>query len=302
MDYSPIVLFTYKRLDTLKQTVECLKENIGANESDLYIYSDAARSEKDKTTIDEVRAFLKTITGFKKVLIIEATQNKGLANSIIEGVSEVIQKYGKVIVLEDDLKTTSNFLTFMNNSLDRYEKEKKVFSVSGYSFDLGIDKNETQDAYFINRGWSWGWATWSDRWNEVDWNVKNYSSFIKDPKARKEFSLGGSDLNKMLDTQMSGKLDSWAIRWFYHQFRIKGLTIYPILSKIYNNGFDEDATHTTGSDKRYQPALDNVNKTSFKLPDAISLHPFYQKKFQDKMGIKARIISKLQTIFQKIIK
>jgi hypothetical protein len=187
----------------------------------------------------------------------------------------------------------------MNSCLECYESQSTAFSISGYSFNLGKINNYAKDAYFLNRGWSWGWATWKDRWDAVDWNVDDYESFLKDSNARKAFSKGGSDLNKMLHSQMSGTLDSWAIRWFYHQFKIKGLTIYPVFSKVFNNGFDEFATHTNGSERRYLPQLDTEFKRSFSLPHPVVINKEYQSKFIMKMGIIARIKSKIETILRK---
>lgn len=299
---APVLLFTYKRLDTLKRTVKALQENNLASESTLYIFSDASKKKEDEDIVDSVRAYLKTITGFNKIEIYESEKNQGLANSIIRGVSQKIKIYGKVIVLEDDLQTTPNFLTFMNNSLDKYENKDKVFSISGYSFNLGTKTNEPDDAYFLNRGWSWGWATWQDRWEDVDWAVTSYNTFVNDRKARKSFALGGSDLNKMLDSQMAGQLDSWAIRWFYHQFCNSGLTLYPVFSKVFNDGFDQNATHTTGSNSRYLPMLDTKLKSTFLLPDQISENEYYQKQFQKKMSVFSRAISKLETIVQSLFK
>ncbi len=297
MNLAPILLFTYKRLDTLQKTVESLKRNELSRESTLYIFSDGPKKEADIFQISEVRKYLNTIIGFKNVIIHESVTNKGLANSIIEGVTQIINKYGKVIVLEDDLLLTPNFLVFMNASLNKFQLVNSIFSISGFSFNLGIAQNEQFDAYFLNRGWSWGWATWQDRWKNIDWEVSNYDSFKLDMTARKKFSKGGSDLNKMLDYQMSGKLDSWAIRWFYHQFSIGGLSIYPIHSKVLNNGFGKEATHTTGSVKRYIPVLDNSNKLEFQFPEVDENNPYYQNKFKMKMGWFARLISKIQTIF-----
>lgn len=296
---APILLFTYKRLDTLKKTVEALKQNYLADRSDLYIFSDAAKTANDEAIIFEIRRFLKTITGFKSVIIFENVENKGLAKSIIDGVSKIISVQKKVIVLEDDLITTPNFLNFMNTALIQYEKEGDVFSISGYSFNLGDNSKVKEDAYFLNRGWSWGWATWSSRWDFVDWDVTDYKGFINDKIKQRDFAKGGSDLNSMLHKQMQGRLDSWAIRWFYHQFNIKGLTLYPVFSKIYNIGFDNVATHTTGSGKRYLPKLDVVHSVKFQLPKITMVSYIYQKRFQDKMGILSRIKSKIDNIIKQ---
>lgn len=182
---APIVLFTYKRLNTLKQTIESLQQNYLATESDLYIFSDAAKGIEDKESVDSVRNYIKTIKGFKSVTITESEVNKGLATSIIEGVSQILKTHETVIVLEDDLVSTNNFLDFMNESLTKYEDETAIFSISGFSFNLNLEKKYFYDVYFLNRGWSWGWATWRDRWEKVDWKIKDYSEFIKNKKAQK---------------------------------------------------------------------------------------------------------------------
>lgn len=138
---APIVLFTYKRLNTLKQTIESLQQNYLATESDLYIFSDAAKGIEDKESVDSVRNYIKTIKGFKSVTITESEVNKGLATSIIEGVSQILKTHETVIVLEDDLVSTNNFLDFMNESLTKYEDETAIFSISGFSFNLNLEKN-----------------------------------------------------------------------------------------------------------------------------------------------------------------
>ncbi|WDF62502.1 sugar transferase [Flavobacterium sp. KACC 22763] len=295
MELAPIVLFTFKRLDTLKKTVESLQQNYLAAESDLYIFSDAAKGESDKQAVSAVRKYINSIDGFKSITIHEGISNKGLATSIIDGVSEVLKVHQNVIVLEDDLVTTSNFLNFMNESLERFADHKKVFSVSGFSFNLNMDKKYPYDIYFLNRGWSWGWATWKDRWEQVDWQIEDYELFVKNKKARKAFSQGGSDLNTMLEKQMTGKLDSWAIRWFYNQYKFNGLTVYPIKSKIINEGFGADATHTKGSSRRYIPILDNEKNVGINYPPAIGLTISAQKKFQYKMSLFSRLRSKIET-------
>ncbi|HEX9511593.1 MAG TPA: glycosyltransferase [Puia sp.] len=304
LNYAPILLFTYKRLDTLKKTISSLRENKLAAESDLIIFSDQGKSPDDKTIVKEVRDYLRTIDGFKSVTIHESLKNKGLANSIIQGVTNIINTYGKVIVLEDDLLTTPNFLTFMNAALEKYESYKKVFSVSGYSFNLGEPDagRHPDDVYFVTRGWSWGWATWRDRWTDIDWQMKDYPGFATNFTERRKFAQGGSDLNLMLKRQMEGKLDSWAIRWFYHQYKVNGLTLYPILSKVYNDGFDELATHTRGSNLRYKPLLDQTSAHNFSFPGQVAIDPVYHKRFRSKLSIRARIISKSQNLLKRLLK
>jgi len=299
MKVSPILLFTYKRLDTLIRTVAALKENTLAKDSDLYIFSDGPKNKNDTKKVREIRQFLKSIDGFKSVTIKESEENKGLATSIIGGVSEVIEFSETVIVLEDDLITTPNFLSYMNSALNQYRTAQQVFSISGYSFDFGLQSEAQEETYFLNRGWSWGWATWKNRWIPIDWEVKDYDAFKKNKQLRKKFAQGGSDVNKMLKRQMEGSLDSWAIRWFYHQFKVDGLTLFPMYSKVFNDGFDANATHTTGSNKRYLPLLDQKHSSNVIFPNEIAIESRYRKLFLKRMGIKARIYGKLETLFVK---
>jgi hypothetical protein len=293
---APIVLFTYKRHEKLKHTINALAKNFFAEQSDLIIYSDGARIIKDQIIINEIRSYLKTITGFKTVTIHESNTNQGLAFSIINGVSAVMAIHHKAIVLEDDLITSTNFLAYMNAGLNEYKDQKKVYSISGYSFDF---KNESiqEDAYFLNRSWSWGWASWEDRWTEVDWEVKNYNVFLKDLSQKKEFSKFGSDVCGMLKKQMEGLGDSWYIRFIYHQFKVKGLSLYPSISKIDNNGFDTMATNTSGLKSRYKTQLDSLSKTNFIFPNEIEINKDIQKALIKKLNYRSRLINKFKELF-----
>jgi len=302
MKPAPILLFTYKRYESLIDTVQALQQNLLAGESDLYIFSDGCKKEADLEQVTKVREFIKTISGFRSVKITEQEKNKGLANSIIDGVTSVMQFSDRVIVMEDDLFTTPNFLPFMNKALEQYAGEPKVFSISGYSFDFKQSPADSDDAYFVKRGWSWGWATWKDRWAEIDWSVKDYDSFRADKKQQREFAKGGTDLNIMLHRQVNGLIDSWAIRWFYHQYKAGGLSLYPVHSKVRNNGFDEYATHTKGGAYRFAPSLDEGQATNFNFPAVAEPHPYYQKQFQQKLGIAERIKYRINTMLRKVFK
>jgi hypothetical protein len=247
MNLAPIVLFVYNRLDHTKQTVESLQKNELASESELFIYSDAAKNECNINKVNEVREYIKTIDGFKKVTIIERERNWGLANSIIDGTTKIINKYNKVIVLEDDLVSSPYFLKFMNESLNMYRDRQDIFSITGFSFSqefMKFDKNNKEDIYLNIRPMSWSWATWKERWNKVDWEVKDFDSFIKDRNKIKKFNTGGTDLTNMLTRQINGKLDSWYIRWSYHAIMNNLFTIYPKVSYVNNIGHDNSGTHS----------------------------------------------------------
>lgn len=298
MSLAPVALFTYKRTDTLEKTISNLQKNFLAKDTVLFIFSDGPKNPRELEEILKVRKFLRTVDGFKAVIIHESKENRGLANSIIKGVTEVLDSHDSVIVLEDDLYSQPNFLNFMNVALERYQDSKEILSVCGYSFDLNLEHINCDD-YFLNRPWPWSWAIWKDRWIKIDWSVSDYSEFSKKRKSRVEFAKLGSDVNAMLDKQMRGEIDSWAIRWTYHQYKNNMLSVFPRKSLVFNGGFDEFATHTKGSAKRYIPQLDESMNTSFNLSKKIYLDPIVQKSFQRKMSIKSRIISKLQTLHER---
>ena len=67
--------------------------------------------------INEVKEIVKKENRFKKIIVTINELNKGLANSIIDGVTYVINSHGKVIVLEDDLILSPFFLSYMGKFL-----------------------------------------------------------------------------------------------------------------------------------------------------------------------------------------
>jgi hypothetical protein len=252
---SPILLFVYNRPEHTQKTINALKKNILAEESKLFIFSDGAKNLKDEQNVKEVRNIINAIDGFKKIEIFESRTNKGLANSIIDGVTKIINEYTKVIVLEDDLITSKNFLRYMNRALDFYEENKKIWSISGYNLPIDIPNDYKYDVYLAYRAASWGWATWKDRWDKIDWEIKDFDQFTNDKSKQKKFNRGGIDMTRMLKNQMNGKIDSWAIRWCYNQFAEDSYTIYPVKSKVQNIGMDGSGVHCGASDK-HEVSLD----------------------------------------------
>lgn len=263
--FAPIVIFVYNRLDHTRQTIDALAKNALAKKSDLFIYSDAAKSENGAAKVQETRQYIDAITNqmlFKSVTIIKAEKNRGLANSVIHGVTEIINKYGKVIVVEDDLITTPDFLSYMNKAIDFYEDDQTIWSISGYSFKMKIPKSYHHDIFYSYRASSWGYATWADRWNTVDWDVKDYSDFKTNRVKRKQMNRGGRDMARMLDSQMEGRIDSWAIRWCYEQSKQNKFTIYPVHSRVKNIGLDGSGTHSKASKRnaKWDSLLNSSNK------------------------------------------
>lgn len=249
MFLSPIILFVYNRPEHTKKTVEALKLNHLASDSLLFIFSDGYKNEKDRKNVEEVRSFISTISGFKEIKITLRDKNLGLADSVISGVTQIINEYGKVIVLEDDIVTSPYFLNFMNEALNFYKDDKRIYSISGYNFPIKIPKSYHHKIYISPRPSSWGWGTWKDRWEIVDWRISDYDNFINNKAEIKKFNLGGEDLTRMLKRQMSGEINSWAIRWTYAHYKGSGYCLFPIMSLAKNIGADSSGVHTKKTNK-----------------------------------------------------
>lgn len=250
-DLAPIVLFVYNRLEHTRKTIEALKKNDLASESTLIIYADGPKTdatEAAKQQILAVREYVSSIRGFKSIEYHFADKNIGCADSIIRGVTETVNRYGKVIVVEDDIVTNPFFLKFMNEGLEFYKEDKRVFTLGGTSIGIDIPKDYKHDVYLSCRSVSWGWATWMDRWTLADWNIEQYP-IIKNPTwwRRKKFNRGGDDLYEMLLMQLHGEIDAWDIRWDYCIHRHHGYTIVPVFTLVHNCGMDNSGTHCASS-------------------------------------------------------
>lgn len=270
---APICLFTYNRLKETKKTVQSLKKNFLANCSEIYIFSDGPKNSNDLIKIKSVRKYINSINGFKKIEILESQENMGLKRSIRTGITQILQKNNKVIVLEDDLMVATNFLEYMNQSLNFYEDYDNIMSISGYSFPsffkFSIGHN---DVYKYPRFFSWGWGTWKSTWNQINWDLNFYQKKLKsDNKFRLKLNMGGQDQIRMLKNTIKGKLSSWAIIYSSHLALYNGYSIAPKTSKVINIGFSEDATHTKFSDRiLYQTTIDKSNKKTFNFTDKVN--------------------------------
>ena len=298
MNLAPICLFTYNRLNETKKTILALQDNFLASQSDLFIFSDGPQKTSHSNEIIKVREFLKRISGFKSVTVFEGQENFGLAKSIITGVTQIIKTHSRVIVLEDDLITSKNFLNYMNDALNFYQNLEQIWSVSGFSFPIKAPSNYLFDNYFGLRSTSWGWGTWQNRWEKVDWEVEDYNDFTNNQKAKKLFNMGGSDMCKMLNDQMTGKINSWAIRFCYSQFKNESYDIYPVISKVVNVGFTDLATHTGGMGNRFYTQLDKSNQVKFNFNHDIKIDPSILKQFRKPFSLKTRLLYKVKRLLK----
>ena len=266
---APIALFVYNRIDHTKMVLQALNANEDIDQSELFIFSDAAADDTESANVAKVREYIRLFehdNRFKKVTIIMAEENKGLEKSLIEGITQIIDQYGKIIVLEDDHLTSPDFIRFMNQALDFYENDQKIWSISGFTMDLKRLRHYKKDVFCGYRASCWGWASWKDRWDKVDWNVSDYDEFIHDRKRIREFNKGGIDMTPMLKAQHEGKIRSWAIRWCYQQYKEQMLTIFPKYSKVQNIGMDGSGTNS-GSDSVYHATLKAETEWDFEYDE-----------------------------------
>jgi len=242
MNLAPIAFFAYKRPEHTQRSLESLAKNHGAESSELFVFCDGSKKPEDDEAVNQVRQIAKSQQWCGQVHIIEREQNIGLANSIIRGVTELCSKYGKVIVLEDDLVLSPFFLEYMNKALELLEKEPKVIQISGYMFPVKL--TSVNDAIFMPFPTSWSWATWERAWKYFDAEMSGYNLLKNNRKLKYKFNLNNSyPYFDMLEQQIRGNIDSWAIRWYLSTFMIDGITLYPVHPLVKNIGFDGSGIH-----------------------------------------------------------
>mgnify|MGYP003300226048 FL=1 len=244
MNFAPILLFVYNRLQHTQRCIESLLNNSLSKESELFIYSDAAKETTDQKKVEEVRQYIHTIQGFKRITIIERNDNWGLARSIIDGVTTQINQYGRVIVLEDDLVVAPYFLQFMNDALETYKNEPKIGHIQACDF---TQDPALPDTFLIKWTGSWGWATWDRAWKHFNPNGKELLQELKQRKLTYTFDFNGKyGFTRMLQRQIEGKNNSWAIRWNASLFLKDILSLNVGRSLVQNEGFDGSGTNCGG--------------------------------------------------------
>ena len=242
--YAPILLFVYNRPEHVRRNIQALLKNELAAESELFIYSDAAKDETSQAAVKEVRAFIRSIQGFKKITITERAENWGLARSIIDGVTTQINRYGRVIVLEDDLVVAPHFLQFMNDALETYRDEERVGHIQACDF---THDPSLPDTFLIKWTGSWGWGTWDRAWKHFNADGKALLTELESRKLTYTFDFNGKyGYTRMLRRQIEGKNNSWAIRWNASLF-LKGILSLNVgKSLVQNEGFDGSGTNCGG--------------------------------------------------------
>ena len=273
MKYAPIILFVYKRLDHVRQVLDALLQNPEVSESTLIIYADAAKTSVDEKGVQEVRDYLKTLTGFANIHIIEREVNWGIEKSEIAGITEVLEHYGRAIILEDDIQVGPAFLSFMNAALEKYEDDERIFSVTGYSFIKEEQICSKLPEYaFIQLTSAWGWGTWKTRWKYFSKHVSD-KALLKLCKHsyREKFNHGYFYADMLLSQYKEGYI-TWDILWYWTVFQQNGLTLAPVRTMVNNIGMDGSGVHYT--DKQGKNRIECLEHCAAgSLPDLVEENP-----------------------------
>ena len=247
MSLAPIAIFAYNRKSHLEKMIVTLLKDKLSSESEIYIFCDGFKGENDHAKVEETQAYIAFLAKsevFPHLHIELKKRNTGLADTIIGGVSQLLKNHGRVIVIEDDVLLADHFLEYMNGALEYYKSDKKIWSVGGFSFIKHFPEGYDSDVFFTQRSSSYAWATWVDRWDKVDWQVKDYTEFRRSLKKRTSFDKWGQDRSMMLDAQRAGKTASWAIRFDYAMWKNGMYNVVPRYSRCSTTGHDGSGTNS----------------------------------------------------------
>lgn len=273
---APVVVFAYNRPQHLRQTLDALAACRLARQTDVHVFADGPRKPAAADAVAEVRRVLEaeaTAGRFASFQVQASDTNKGLARSIIHGVGEVLAVYGRVIVLEDDLLVSADFLEFMNDCLAFYQDDPTVGAVSGFCPLDRLPADYREDVFLAHRSSSQGWGTWTRVWDGVDWSAAGIAQLDQDWALRRALNREGNDRYDRLRRQLAGQIDSWSIRFGLSLF-LRGLgTIYPVVNRIRNTGYDGSGTHSVGT-----PKNDHSAEASYVLR-LVKIEPAIQKRF-----------------------
>ncbi|GGB29205.1 sugar transferase [Mucilaginibacter rubeus] len=286
---APIALFVYNRPDHTRRTISYLQQNLLADESRLYIFCDAAKTDADKPKVEQVRQLVKDVSVFKSVKIILRNHNLGLAESIISGVTQLVYEYGKVIVFEDDLLSSPYTLQYFNDALTKYANQEQVMHIGAYMYNLHDKK--LPETFFYRAATSWGWATWARAWKNFEPDVDKLIAQFDTLKIARFSIEGKMNFWKQIEQFKAGKNNSWAIRWYASIFLKNGLTLNPSQSLIQNIGHDGTGVHSNKEDMYH---VQMARKQVMQFPDTIEENEEAYK------AIKNFLANRKGTLLQRI--
>lgn len=269
MEISPVVLFVYNRLEHTKKVIDALSKNRDAEITNLIVYSDGSKGYHDNNVVNEIRTYLKSISQFKSVSLNFREKNFGLFQNIKLGLTDVFNNYNSVIVLEDDLVPSLNFLSYMNSGLNFYKEKKNIGAISAFQFPIIEEIKIEEDIYLHPRFSCWGWATWKDRWDSWEWHLPERKTFLKKREPLKSLHAVSNDLPELILDKIDRLNSSWSVYVCYEFVRKNLLCVYPTISKIQNIGFDGSGIHSL-RDNSFSVNLDSGNKFVFKFTNEIN--------------------------------
>lgn len=292
---APIALFAYARLDHLHRTVESLLLNTECAVTPLYVFCDGPGDPIAKLQTDKVRAYIDTLHGFASVTRTYRDTNLGLAQSIISGVGEVLARHGSVIVMEDDLVVSPYFLAFMNQGLHLYRDEPRVASIHGYCYPV---EEELPDTFFLRGADCWGWATWSRAWRHFEADGRKLLKELKERNLVDQLDFDGAySFSVMMQNQIKGKNNSWAIRWHVSCFLRNSLTLYPGKSLVNNIGNDGSGTHSSPTSVFDQTMSDRrVTLERIPIKESVVARGAFTEYFRVQHSFGRRLLRKLHAL------
>jgi hypothetical protein len=300
-NYAPVALFAYKRENHLQKVIESLKKNRECNETDLHVFIDGPKSPQEKQINTSIEKYCRNLKDFKSVNIYNSNFNLGLSRSITSGITKVLLKENKIIILEDDTLLSPNFLEYMNKGLDIYEKEEKVASIHGYIYPI---KEKLPSTFFLKGADCWGWGTWKRAWNKYNNNANELLNLLKAHPDLEQFDFEGyGGYVKMLNESRIGKNDSWAIKWYASAFLEEMYTLYPGKTLVKNIGMDGSGTHGGLNKKVRNQKLDhNIIIEKIQIEDNKMARREFIKYFKTQNHFQMnKIFIKIRNLYERYV-
>jgi len=296
----PIIVFVYNKPDLTLQTLQALEDNFGAAESDVFIFSDGAKEGNSASieNVKKVRQVIRNKYAFRSCTIIEAAVNQGLGNSVIAGVTQVLQDHDAVIVIEDDVLSSRQFLTYMNSQLELYKGDPRVFAIGSWNYFFP----ESKSNFFMRFPDTIGWAVYRRSWRFFEPNSQKLISAIRSkPGGVEAFNVGGAyDYFNMLEQQNKRTVDSWGIRWYASLFLNNALCLFPRVSLTKHVGFGENATHCKEPEDIYRQLFEVQNNpaqlTKVTVKESGAGIQAYHRFYGLRLKLISRVINRVSRI------
>ena len=271
-----VAIFAFNRPQHLSNCLNSIAKNPNIESFSFVIFVDGPRNEKEKEKVERTIEVAKSYDNILKLEIVTNEKNLGLSRSLIGGINKILEETDKIIVIEDDLIVSKNFLDYMRKGLEKYELDQNVASIHGFTYDF---LEETDASYFLRGADCWGWGTWKNRWDSVEWSSEKLAKELKEKKLESSFDLDGAyPYMKLLERQISGAVDSWAIRWHASMFIKNKLTLFPSRSLVENSGFDGSGTHTNQTNNVRKYEIDDIKIR--KYPEEVAESFLIRRKFK----------------------